>query len=587
MRWLLAAAQAAQRRYRLTNLLLLLLRCLIVLLVALAIARPALPGFGGGERLVLVVDRSASMGARGSDPGPLASVKALLAQAELDYRSVVLLGVADDVQPYSVGSMNDFRTALGRLEVSDLPGGLERASTGELASQLTGYIGNGADIVLISDFQQDDAAQLVALLTPRCRTLSRLVVGKQNANGVVAGIKSLGDLRPDLPGELVMQVVGEATGIELAVDEGTFLPISGTTSSAGSLHVALPPMAAGPHTLRLRLSDTGLLYDNLLELPVLVRGKVSVLAISDRTDYLIASLKADDPAFARTIIQAPALPGEPLPNGGLLALRTPVADGKRIAEWVRGGGVLWAPLEVLRADQDLRALVAEILVSDEQRRGGPYHTGENDIDEVLRVGARESVPAFTLPTSATPVLWAGEAPLMVRLPSGSGQLIVELTDLVVDESLRARGTFPLWINRLIRRVTAELSMPSFAQAGQAALHDMTLRRGAQSLSFITGQPLLLAPGIWSDKDQHALVILPSRTEGVLQQDAPRGAVTTIAEALPQRPGSDWALPLAIAALITALSEGLVAAWAGKAFGSRSDQAATSAASHHKTGNIAA
>ncbi len=587
MRWLLAAAQAAQRRYRLTNLLLLFLRCLIVLLVALAIARPALPGFGGGDRLVLVIDRSASMGARGSDPGPLASVKALLATVELDYRSVTLVGVADDVQQFSVGSTNDLRTALGRLDVSELPGGLERASTGELANQLTGFIGNGADVVLISDFQQDDAAQLTALLTPRCRTLSRLVAGKQSPNAVVAGITSLGDLRPEQPGELVMLVTGEASGVELAIDDGAYLPISGATTAAGRLHVALPPMSAGSHNLRLRLIDTGLLYDNILELPIQVRAQVPILAVSDHTDYLIASLMADDAAFNRKIIQAPALAAEPMPNDGLLALRTPVADGKRIADWLRTGGVLWAPLALLRADQDLRELVSDIRDGDGQRPGGAYRTGQTDIDEVLGVGVRESVPSFTLPTSTTPVLWAGEAPLMVRLPIGGGHLIVELTDLVPDESLRARGTFPLWINRLARRVTAELAMPTFWQAGQPAASNTILRRGAQSLSVIAGQPLLLAPGAWLNKDQRAIVVVPSQTEGILQQDVPRGAVSTFAEALPKRPGSDWSLAIAIAALMAAVGEGLFAAWAGKAYGSRSDHAAANSGENFKTGNIAA
>src|SRR5688572_31930749 len=81
MRWLAAALQVAQRKYRLTNLLLLLLRCLVVAFAALAVARPNLAGLGSGGRLVLVVDASASMGARGDDPGPLSAAKAALAEA--------------------------------------------------------------------------------------------------------------------------------------------------------------------------------------------------------------------------------------------------------------------------------------------------------------------------------------------------------------------------------------------------------------------------------------------------------------------------------------------------------------------------
>ena len=71
MRWLLAALEVAQRRYKLTNLLLLLLRCLIITILALALARPSIRGFGGGGRLVLVVDTTASMGAVGEGVGAL------------------------------------------------------------------------------------------------------------------------------------------------------------------------------------------------------------------------------------------------------------------------------------------------------------------------------------------------------------------------------------------------------------------------------------------------------------------------------------------------------------------------------------
>ena len=93
MRWLLAAHREASRRWRLTNLLLLLLRCLAVALLALAVARPALPGLGGGAHLVIIVDRSASMGPRGADPGPLAAAQAALARADLPYARWTLVAV--------------------------------------------------------------------------------------------------------------------------------------------------------------------------------------------------------------------------------------------------------------------------------------------------------------------------------------------------------------------------------------------------------------------------------------------------------------------------------------------------------------
>src|SRR5689334_23623526 len=69
MRFLQAAFARRRRRLRLESLLLLLLRCLIVLLAAIAMALPFVPAdsplaalSGGRRELVLIVDRSGSMG---------------------------------------------------------------------------------------------------------------------------------------------------------------------------------------------------------------------------------------------------------------------------------------------------------------------------------------------------------------------------------------------------------------------------------------------------------------------------------------------------------------------------------------------
>lgn len=70
MEFLLAALKKQKRRIEMENLLILLLRCAGILLMAAAIARPTAraavlaPFTGGARNLVLVVDTSASMGAR-------------------------------------------------------------------------------------------------------------------------------------------------------------------------------------------------------------------------------------------------------------------------------------------------------------------------------------------------------------------------------------------------------------------------------------------------------------------------------------------------------------------------------------------
>ncbi len=574
MRWLLAAAQAAQRRYRLTNLLLLLLRCLLIACVALAVARLSLAGFGGGDRLVLVVDRSASMGVRGTDPGPLAAAKAELARAELAYRTVAVVAVADKTEVLSEGGREDALAALARLEASDLPGGLDRASTAQAAATITRATGSGADVVLLSDFQQDDGAQLGALLAPRARALAHWAVGAPAANAMIGGVVSLGDLRPGLPGELLLRVLGAAKGAAIAADDGPFLPSGAALAPAAAdggalLRLTTPPLPAGEHLLRIRLEDDGLAYDNLLELPVTVRPAVPALAIQERIDYLGAALSADALALDCKLIRPAQFGAEPLPAQGVVALRTAIAEGARLRDWVRGGGVLWSSLDLLRDDPALRELVADVGGEDgKAQAGGEFRTGQADVDDILKVARRETAPLVALPAGAETVLRAGTAPLVVVLPAGRGWVVVELTSLagVADRDFQNRGTVPLWVGRIARDYTARLHAPRFWTAGQNAPMAHTLKRGASAVACAAGEPVLLSPGAWKDEDGNAVVILPSPEEGHLQKSAPSGSASSFTAALPRRPGVDWGIYLAIAALALACGEGLLAAWAGKAYG---------------------
>lgn len=566
MRWLLAAAQAAQRRYRLTNLLLLLMRCLIILLIALAVARPSIAGLGGGDRLVLIVDRSASMGARGNDPGPLAAAKAELARAELDYHTVVLVAVDDRPEQLSDGTLREAQAALGRLDASELPGGLDRIAAGSAAGDIAAVIGSNADVILISDFQQDDGQQLAALLAPRCRSVARWAVGAPCPNAAVAGIATLGDLRADQPGELVLRVTGSPRGAAIAADDGAFLPLT-ASASGGLMRLTTPPLNAGEHRLRVRLDDDGLAYDNLLELPVTVRPAAPVLVVTTQPDFLSAALAADANALATRIIQPAQFAAEPLPAQGLVALRAVLADGARLAAWVKDGGVLWAQLALLREDAALRALVIEVTPSSKPLIGGAYASGEKDIDEVLGLGSRASVPGCSLPSDAEVLLRAGAAPLVVAVPAGRGWVVVELAPLAEDgdQSFQARGTTPLWIGRTARRLSARLHAPRFWQAGLPVPTDVALKRAALALNIKAGELLRAAPGAWNAEDG-TVVVLPNADEGRLAKEAPKTAVSELTAALPQRPGADWGLPLAIAALLLAIAEGLVAAWAGKTYG---------------------
>ncbi len=106
MNFLLAALRKQKRRIEVENLLLLLLRCLAVALFALAVARPAVeaaalnPFAGRARSLVLVLDTSASMGAKVTSRSSLdrAREQAFRLLVELpDSSAVTVVATRDDL----------------------------------------------------------------------------------------------------------------------------------------------------------------------------------------------------------------------------------------------------------------------------------------------------------------------------------------------------------------------------------------------------------------------------------------------------------------------------------------------------------
>ncbi len=566
MRWLAAAHREASRRWKLTNCLLLFLRCLVIALLALAVARPALPGIGGGAHLVVVLDRSASMGARGGDPGPLATAQAALASAELPYArwSLVAVGAAgrsgaDGTEVVASGSRANVVEALSRLAALPLPGGLDGADDGVITSTLEA----GCDVLLVSDFQQDDGARTLALCTPLARRVARWSVGDPAPNRWIAAMPEAGDPRPGEGGEVRLRVSGPAGPVRLGIDGVP--PVRVAERVQGELRVPLPPLSAGVHKLRVVLDDGGLAYDDVLEVPLVVRPPLAALVVSERGDYAGAALLADDGGLAASRIVPGAFAGSALPPGGAVLLRSPVPDAQRLAAWVRGGGVLWADLDLLLADPALAALTPGLARSEGEAVGGAYAAGEPDIDEILAAVRRERVRTAALPTGWRPLLNAGAAPVVVAIPGGRGWVVAELDHLSEDQAFAARGTVPLWVTRTVRRLAAAADSPQAWVAGATVAEDLRLSRDGVQVALRAGQGLALAPGAW-DAGGRSIVVLPSPDEARTGGSAPAGTATTVAEAMPVRSGMDLGWWLLLAALLVAAVEMTVAAWAGRRYG---------------------
>jgi hypothetical protein len=558
MRWLAAAHREASRRWKLTNLLLLLLRCLAVAALAMAIVRPALPGLGGGDHLVVVIDRTASMGPRDDDAGALAQAQAALATAELPYTRWTLLAVGGGTERLASGTRAAALEALGRLSARPLPGGLDAAD----AAMLGEMVPTGADVLLVSDFQQDDGAALSARLAPTARRVTRWVVGRGGPNRFIAAAPEAGDPLPGEGGELRLGLGGPAGPVRLGIDGAP--PVQVAERASGELRVPLPPLPAGEHRVRVVLDRGGLAYDDTLEVPLRVRPPLAALVVADHGDYAGAALLADDLGLKAERVRPGAFAGAALPPGGVALLRSPVADAQRLAAWVRAGGVLWADLDLLLADPALAALLPGVARVEGVVPGGAYATGEPELDEVLAAASRIAVRAARLPEGARILLRAGAAPACAALPSGRGWVVTELDDLAGDAALAGRGTAPLWVVRTARRLAAVAEAPVALVAGSSVPEAMRLGREGMQVDLAAGAPLLVAPGTWTAAGR-SIIVLPSPEEA-RSVVPPAGLATTLSEALPVRAGLDLGWWLLLLALAFAAAEMLLAAYAGRRYG---------------------
>jgi hypothetical protein len=384
-------------------------------------------------------------------------------------------------------------------------------------------------------------------------------------------------LLPGQGGGLDLLVAGQATAVTLGVDDAPLVEVPTIGLNANpdptglrTLTVPIPPLPAGDHLLHVRLNDNGLAYDNLLELPVRVRPAIPALLVGgNAANYLDAALRSDDRAVTAQAVNPALISGEPLAGGGLVALhaRLPsAADAERLAAWVRDGGVLWAGASQLLADPGLAGLLTGMQLAG-PRSGGVWNTGstaDHDLDALLGLGDCARLPAATLPPTAEILLRAGEAPAVVALPAGRGWVITEIADLAGDTSWQARGSTPLWTLRMARRYTARAGAVPTWTAGEPAPLSATLKRGADAVSTTAGEPVAAAPGCWTTAAGQAVVILPNRDEGRI--DRPITTDAAWRQSLARRAGADIGPWLLLAALLVALGEGLLAAWAGRTYG---------------------
>lgn len=443
-----------QRRQRLRHLLLFALRALAIILLVAAFARPfvarrAGPG-GDGRDLVILLDRSASMGARGVWQRARAAASAAIAGA--DVARIALVAFDDEAEALTALSADraDIGTALGRVTPGSRAG---RLGPGLLAAAaLAERDGRPADVVLISDFQRGafDAAAATRLLPgSRLRTVDVGDSGLVN-NAVTAVTLERGEGRFSVTARLAASG-GEPRTIPVVLElDGRAIETVPVALSPGGTAVARFASLRDPESARrarVLLPDDDLAADNAWHVAIGAPPRIPVV-VATRSDaaardalYLREALAvAAEPAMPMVARGAAAVRAGDLAGAGVLALHDvpfPGGDaGRRIMDWVRAGGGL---LIALGARGTLPAELADSVgsagaVADRGESGGAI-TGLEATHPIFEGWARAgiaSVRGFRYRRLEggvhAPARWDDGAPALAEIRVGMGRVLVWTAD---------------------------------------------------------------------------------------------------------------------------------------------------------------
>ncbi|TVR14261.1 MAG: hypothetical protein EA401_04870 [Planctomycetota bacterium] len=576
MQWLLAAAQVAQRRYRLTNLLLLLLRCLAIIALVLAVSRPSLRGVGSAGDVVFVVDITTSTGPT-AQTTPLQALAARLHAADIPSRSARVITVGRDVIPRYHGDIAGAIAVLEGLENDYAAGGLDLAAQSPLLERMTSALEDSDQVILVSDFRRDTAERLQEIVDEHVHTVQRLRIGEDTGNALISDIAFDQDILPRQASRLALRVQGVAAEARLRIDGGQASTVElPEQDGEGWMHISLPALSPGKRMLHIELINQGLLADNALEFPLFVRDAIPVLSIGSRRDVVSVAADADPLRMDFRRVSAAAAGATPLPDpGGVVVLRELPPDPMPLLAWLHSGGVLWTDASVLQGDERWHSLLPSGVEHDPDQPGGRLRSAIAELNENFARTVLPEVSAWQLPAEhpARVELSAGEAALVISFPVGQGMLIAESEDLSANADFRTTGAVPEWALRTLRLRTMQVRQPALLESGTRSDVDLDLERDGNQERIAQGTVAQLQPGYWryvngeSDAaDRVGVVVTPNRQEGVLRMLPEAADWNQLDVVFSDDRGRDWGWALLLVLLLVLMTEGLFAAWAGRAYG---------------------
>ncbi len=508
--------RTAERR-RLTDLPLLLVRALAVALLVLAFTRPVFSRDVTKERskrgraVILMLDRSMSMGHKDVWPAALDSARKVVASLGATDRLALVLfdDEAEVAQPFSTDRSAAF-AVLNRAKPSAR--GTRYPAALRAARQLAAKPGDATpEVVIITDLQRSGVSGVAGLDLPSGLTVRTIAVGpKSRAN---ANVASVDVHRTVEPLRTMLSVESRITAREGKVARNATATLMLNGRPSGTRAISIPPsgetrvvfapvlLPAGLVRGSVSVDNDALAADDTFHFAFTAKDELRVLlvapddAIGEETLFFERALQVGhSPSMRIERVRAVGLDASKLDGAALVVLwDAPVPSGRTSAaltEWVRrGGGLVVAAGRRSGGRVSASPLVPASIVGEADRltdRGGSL--GDVRFDHPLFSAFRSAPAALSAarflryprlePAVGTDVLarFDDGQPAVVERREGSGRIVL------VGMPLDARsGDFPLqssylpFLHRLALYTSGRDAAPFARTTGQSWLLSASLK----------------------------------------------------------------------------------------------------------------
>jgi hypothetical protein len=495
------------KRRRIRDWLLLALRAAALALIVAAFARPFMRGSelsaagGGAREVVLLVDRSYSMGAGDTwVRAQQAARQALQGVSALDRVSLVLFSSTAELV---LRSSADVSRVAAEVDAARPSAGATRyAPALKLASSLLAESQlPRKEAILVSDFQRAGWQPDEAFRLPAGSAFTPVLVEPPSAPNLSVTPLSLQRVSTQSPERVAVTAGVVNRGTEPASRVALALEVDGRVVQSATVDVAaqssasatFAPIAVSGASMRVvtRLPDDGLGVDNAFHALVTPPQVLPVMVVGaggrgDSDLYLMRALAIGDrPRFQATTHQVDALTPEALARVRVVILQDlPIGDAvaARLKTFVEGGGGLVLALGPRASWPSNASWISATMTGAEDRtRGAAAKLSGFDYGHAVfepfrapRSGDFSSARVYgyrvlnTTPGGVTLARFDGGTPALVEAVVGKGRVLTWATSLDLSwNDLPLKPVYLPFVHQLIRQASGYTELPGWRTVGQA------------------------------------------------------------------------------------------------------------------------